>query len=356
LKLRTLQVARPFGKTIWLSFAFLLLILGFAEWVARSDLIQSLLTPPKMGSRHYQLGNKLALLNSAIQKHGPVDCLFIGSSMVDLGIDPEAFRESYREKTGRDIRCFNFAIDASSATSSAALAQILVEDYKPHLLIFGTDARDYAVFRDDQDAAVILDTNWIKYRMGHFSLDGWLTEHSFLYRYRQHLSQLMRFDLDGTIRSETTENFGIQPNGFTPNKEIGTYINDPPDPADDSFEVTYNTKIFSSYRMLEDNLAALEQILNQNKAETVVVVAEMVIADGLYYFFGNGQSDHQLFIDRIRDISAAHGVPFLEAERLDLIPDDGWVDYSHLNAKGAKVFSAWLGGQIGEMEINKSLP
>jgi hypothetical protein len=38
-----------------------------------------------------------------------------------------------------------------------------------------------------------------------------------------------------------------------------------------------------------------------------------------------------------------------------MIPDDGWVDYSHLNVDGADVFSAWLGGQIGEMVIDQSL-
>jgi hypothetical protein len=39
---------------------------------------------------------------------------------------------------------------------------------------------------------------------------------------------------------------------------------------------------------------------------------------------------------------------FLETTRLDLIPDDGWADYSHLNSKGAVIFSKWLGKQLGK--------
>ena len=32
----------------------------------------------------------------------------------------------------------------------------------------------------------------------------------------------------------------------------------------------------------------------------------------------------------------------------NMIPDDGWVDYSHLNTKGAKIFSEWLAHRVGQ--------
>ena len=350
LKPDTLRLTRPFGKTIWLTTILLLLLGGAAERVARLEFFQAPLTPPKMGSRHYELGHKLALLETAIKKNGPIDCLVIGSSMVDLGFDPDAFRKGYRESTGQDIRCFNFGIDASSAASAAALAQILIEDYHPRLLIYGTDARDYAVPQEDPDAAVILGTPWVKYRLGGFSLDGWLTEYSYLYRYRQHLSRLVRFQFEGTLRSQTKQNFEILRNGFTPYTTVSTYINDPPDPQDDRFEVRYYTRIFSSYRMLEANVDALEQVMSHNGLDTQVIVVEMPVADGLYYFFGNGENDYQRFIVQMNELSKLHQVPFWQTESLDLIPDNGWVDYSHMNATGAKVFSSWLGQQVGEAE------
>ena len=351
MKPNTLRLARPFGKTIWLALILWLVLAGAAEGIARLGFFQSRLTSPKMGSRHYQLGNKLALLETAIKKNGPIDCLMIGSSIVDLGFDPDAFRKGYQEQTGQGIHCFNFGIDASSAASAAALARILIEDYHPRLLIVGTDARDFVVSPEDPDAAVILQTAWVRYRLGDFSLAGWLTEHSYLYRYRQQLSNLVRFNFDGALRSATTTRFEILPNGFSPFTTVATYINDPPNPEDDSFEVTYYTRIFSDYRMLDDNLEALEQIMDQNGLGTQVIIVEMPIADGLYYFFGHGESDHQLFIDRIEELSVAHGVTFWQTESLDLIPDDGWVDYSHVNTKGAAIFSSWLGQQVGKAEI-----
>jgi hypothetical protein len=70
----------------------------------------------------------------------------------------------------------------------------------------------------------------------------------------------------------------------------------------------------------------------------------------LYYFFGNGENDYQRFIVQMNELSELHQVPFWQTESLDLIPDNGWVDYSHMNATGAKVFSSWLGQQVGEAE------
>jgi hypothetical protein len=304
-----------------------------------------------MGSRHYQLGQKLALLDDSIRKHGPLDCVMLGSSMVDTGFDPDAFQRGYNAITGRRIHCFNFGIDASSAASTAALVSILVEDYRPPLVIVGTDPRDYAVPSEDRDPNVILSTPWVKYRQGQFSIDGWLLEHSYLYRYRQHIGRLARLNFDGTLLSHTTNNFEILSNGFTPFSKVSTYINEPPAPEDDSFEVRYYTRIFSSYHMLTENLAALEAIMAYNQTESRVIVVEMPVSDGLYYFFGNGSVDYDRFVDGVTELATLHDVPFWRTEPLDSIPDNGWLDYSHLNTTGAEIFSIWLGEEVGMAEV-----
>jgi hypothetical protein len=341
--------------TIWLTLIILLLLAGAGEWAARLVTVRALLTSPKMGSSHYQLGHKLALLDASVRDNGSVDCIMVGSSMVDVGFDPNAFQSGYQAIAGRDIHCFNFGIDASSAASTAAIVRILIENYQPRVLIFGTDARDYVVAREDPDAAVILDSPWIQYRQDHLSLEGWLLDISYFYRYRQHLSRLSRFNFEGTLRSQTKTNIEILINGFTPINKVSTYINSPPAPGDDSFEVTYYTKIFSSYRMLEDNLEALEQILSQNGSETQVIIVEMPVSDGLYYFFGNGESDYNRFIAQVSEIAEKRQVLFWRTEPLDTIPDDGWFDYSHMNTTGAEIFSMWLGRQIGIAEDQGSI-
>ena len=268
---------------------------------------------------------------------------------------PNHFKQGYQETTGQDIRCFNFGIDASSAGSTAALVKILVKDYHPRLLIMGTDARDYSVPREDRDPVAILETPWIKYRQGHFSLDGWLTEHSYFYRYRQHLSRLLRFNFEGTLWTETKLTFEILATGYTPIDKVAGYINDPPDPQDDSFEVAYYSRIFRPYQILDTNLDALENIMEYNGSGTQVIIVEMPVSDGLYYFFGNGDADYNLFVPRVSELADQHQVPFWRTEPLDSIPDDGWSDYSHLNMTGAEIFSTWLGEQVGRLDMRKDV-
>jgi hypothetical protein len=339
-----------FGNTFWFTLFFLFLFMGIAEWVTRLEIFRAVLTPPKMGSQHYQLGHKLALLDAAVKSNGAIDCIIVGSSMVDVGFDPSAFKDAYLETTGREIHCFNFGLDASSAASTAALTKILVEDYRPRFLIFGTDPRDYAVPLQSRDPSAILDTPWIKYRSGQFSIEGWLLDHSYLQRYRQHLARLLRFQFEDTLWSEMVLNFPIMPDGFTPITKISTYVNDPPDPDDTSFEVVYYKQIFSPYEMIDENLEAMERILQYNGSETKVIVVEMPISDGLYYFFKSGEEDYNRFVDQVGNLAGYHQVPFWRTEPLDSIPDDGWSDYSHLNVKGAEIFSVWLGKQVGEAE------
>lgn len=345
----------PFGKTLTLTMVFLLLFGLAAEWIARLEIFQAPLTPPRMGSRHYQLGHKLALLDRVIRKAGRVDCIMLGSSMVDNDFDPAAFETGYKEMTGRDMHCFNFGIDASSAASTAVLARIIVEDYHPRLLMIGTDPRDYAVAREDPDPAVVLNTPWVAYRQGHFSLEGWLLDHSYLYRYRQHLGRLARFQAGGTLWSSTKVNYEILPNGFTPLSKVSTYINDAPDPGDDSFEVTYYTRIYSSYEMLRENLVGMESITGYNGSGIQVILVEMPVSDGLYYFFGDREADYNQFLTQVGELAALHHVPFWQTEPLDFIPDNGWVDYSHLNQTGAEIFSTWLGQQVGRAEHQGSI-
>jgi hypothetical protein len=274
----------------------------------------------------------------------------LGSSMVDTGFDPAAFESGYKAMTGRNIHCFNFGIDASTAASTAALVRIIAEDYHPRLILIGTDPRDYAVPINDPDPTVVLKTPWVAYRQGNFSLEGWLLDHSYLYRYRQHLGRLARFQFEDTLWSNTKLNYEILPDGFTPLSKVSTYINDPPKPGDNSFEVTYYTRIYSPYHMLPENLKSLESIVECNESGIPVILVEMPVSDGLYYFFGNRESDYNQFLTQVAEMATLHHVPFWRTEPLDFIPDNGWVDYSHLNRMGAEIFSTWLGQKVGEAE------
>lgn len=71
MKSGALQRNVSFWKTFWLTFAILFFFLGIAEWMSRLDVFQRYLTPPRLGSRHSQLGYKLSLLNAEVKKTDP---------------------------------------------------------------------------------------------------------------------------------------------------------------------------------------------------------------------------------------------------------------------------------------------
>src|SRR4051794_37844514 len=118
----TLQVTRPIvGPVTRAAVIILIVVLGGSEVLARSAPIQSILVAPSVGSEQYQLGPKLLLLDRLIQRDGPVDCIFIGSSMVLRGIDPEIVSAAYRDETGRSIKCFNFGLFSLDAAAAGKL-------------------------------------------------------------------------------------------------------------------------------------------------------------------------------------------------------------------------------------------
>ena len=91
--------------------------------------------------------------------------------------------------------------------------------------------------------------------------------------------------------------------------------------------------------------------MDYNEADTQVIIVEMPVSDGLYYFFDNGKTDYNRFVVNVRELANRYEVPFWQTEPLDSIPDDGWSDYSHLNVTGAEIFSTWLGQQVGKLDI-----
>lgn len=334
----TLQLKRPIGKTLILALIFFILLLTLTELLMRTAFVHDRLSAPHIGSRHWQLSQQLDRITTFQRTEGPLDCIFLGNSMVWRGIDVEVFEATYANVAQRPIRCFNFGIDALSAAGAGALAQILIEDYKPKLLIYGTDARDYAVPVESEDALVIMETPWIQYRLGQFSLDGLLSEYSYFYRYRTHINALLRFDYETVLRQDDTE---IK--GFGPDETVGDFLIMPPDRQSDEYHIQYYFELLSDYTMYPENLAGLEQIAALG---TQLLMIEMPVPENYMYFFDDGRQDYERFINYLQSFSDENNIPFWQTTPLYLIPDDGWVDYSHLNRYGAGIFSEWLGQQV----------
>jgi hypothetical protein len=191
-RVRTLSLWPPLGRTMLLSLLLLVPLLGTAELLVRSRFFKAHVIANDWGSIHNQFETQLGRLETVAANFGSIDCIFVGSSMVWHAFDPGEFTRVYAEETGRDMKCFNFGVDGGVAATAGVLAPILVQDYQPRYLIFGTDARDYAVPIDSADVTVQLDSPWVRYRQGEFTIRGWLYEHAHLSRAWESLGHLVR--------------------------------------------------------------------------------------------------------------------------------------------------------------------
>lgn len=342
----TLALTMPFGKTLLLTLAFFVLFYLGGEFLARTKFMQTFIIRQTWNSRHIPFERQLSRLHTLAAQEGAPDCIFLGNSMVWLGFDPEAFQEGYQRKTGDTLRCFNFGVDGMPASNAGVLAEILIADFHPSLLIYGADARDLAVPADAEDAQVLSEMAWWKYRSGKYAPAGWFIEHSYLYRFRPALKRLFRMD-DQYTKFGDWDKSTAQRYGFDPVERVGD-IQNSPDPNDPDMHIQYYYSLLSEYIIHAENLAGLQQVLRAGKMEGEIVLVEMPVPDTYVDFMGNGEEDYREFIKTVDLAANSNQVLFLRARSWNVVPQDGWVDYSHLNAKGAKIFSRTLGEKIGE--------
>jgi hypothetical protein len=346
----TLRVRKPIGQTLGAALVIWLLLMGLAEAIFRNPGIRAQFTAPSRGGTHRLFEIQLDRLNTIATQNGSIECLALGNSMVWQGFDPFAVEEGYREATGRDLKCFNFGVDGLPASAAGAVAEILMSAYRPRLLIYGTDARDFAVPREAPDATSILENPWVRYRLGEFTPDGWLWEHSYLYQYRWHLQEWLRFDYSRALRA-ASKRWSADRRGFDPDDSAADYIHNPPDPQDVRPQIRYYFGVLGDYQIRPENLAGLDQILRLRASGVQVIVMAMPMPATYMGFFGQGAADYEYFTQQIEAAARPYGVPFWETTSLHLIPENGWLDYSHLNTRGARAFGLWLGRRLGEAVI-----
>jgi hypothetical protein len=130
----TLQLSFPFGKTIALAGVILLALLGIGEAICRTSWARDRLVAPSLDINFETLDVKIDLLAKLADRE-PIDCVFVGSSMVNRGIDIEVFEKVFNQQTGESITCFNLGLGGTSASEAAALAEIVIDTYHPALLV-----------------------------------------------------------------------------------------------------------------------------------------------------------------------------------------------------------------------------
>lgn len=346
-KLPTLRVKWPFGATLALAAGILLCLIVSSEFLLRRDFIQSKLPYPSIGSSNRSLDVKVHLLHEMVKRQGPPDCIFLGNSLVNSGIDPEAFREAFQSITGKSIRCFNFGINAMTPYSAIQFADILVRAYHPRMIVWGITPSDFHTRRKTKE--VMLETNaWVRYRLGDGNFSGWLADKSYIYRY--YLRFRFWLEYPKIFHNHTIEEAKSTPTGFRPDQTRNVIDH----PIDAERHARYKD-ILSQLKVDTTVFSILKQSFSLDPG-TFIVLVEMPTHPACLSFYPGGEKTHYELLEKVKGFAGKNGVLFIPVTHLNLFKDKKWRDYTHLNVLGAQIYSRWLGKKIGKAVKKGAIP
>ena len=306
-----------------------LIIIGWlliAEVVARTPL-GYYVPPPSVGVDSFELDTKLYYLEQSIRQSGPLDCLILGDSMTNNGVDPRLIEEVYRRETGSTIHCFNLGIPALFLDGSGPLAEALVNRFHPKLLVVLLSVRDFEPSGDFPINAAA-HSSWGQQNLGQPSLRGWAVNS--LYGYRYLLS--LRYWLNPSNREQLASTWnGTTSTGFVPLYGRGEERDLP--------------SAGLSFQRTEAAQKGFDTLLNLKQNGVHLLIIDAPIQPDL---FSAHRNDYfQPYIDYVKATLAEHEIPFWQTEALSKsIDPEGWYDFQHFNEMGVLAFSEWMGSQL----------
>lgn len=331
-----------FASLAWGILAFIFMM-GSLEVLAHTKYINKVFLTRSVGSYHTQFEIKWFALQHYVDKNHGVDVVILGNSMVNTGIDPVIFEDKYYSLSGEKLRVFNFGVEALTVEPLSVLAQLINERYHPGTIILFTEMRDYIADNGTEVTRQFLDNSWMRYQMGIPSLEGYLVDHTAIFKYLLTWRNWSSASFLDDQRTVLYRQANVTPQGYEPDRNQDVFDPSQPsvvDPAQrDKFALAANFEIAPS-RALN-----LQEIISLNTTGVHVIVTEMPVYPTYFAYFGPASVRTQYLQDLGLLVQNAGGV-FVSAIPYTDIPLSGRVDDHHLNVDGAPVFSELLAEQL----------
>lgn len=294
-----------------------------------------LLPAPSVEADSFLFDAKIHALENQVRRDGGLDCLFLGSSVANSDIDPAIVEQAYLEHTGRSIHCYNLGLPAMTIENATAIAEAIITRFHPKVIIYPILSRDIGHISASADH--IEKSDWLKFQRGRQSVNGWLVNYSYAWRYlltwRYWLAIPNRVKMDA-------ETVHLSPTGFQPAQGINH-----PYPENQTMTPELLARIWDDpgHARAVENFIAL-----QRKG------VKLVIIEGPVYRDPNADTwpvYETVYLPPLQNLLEANGIPFWRTEAISLqIPKPYWFDWLHLNRAGAVPFSQWLGERLAENE------
>lgn len=338
------QPSRFIQSVIWGVLIFIVLCIG-AELAFRLPTVENLFPVRSVGSYHTQFEIKWFKLQEYVQQKGGVDVILLGNSMVNTGIDPDILAARYKELTGQHLRIFNFGVEGLTVAPIEKIAQILEAKYHPGTILLYTEIRDYAANNGLDVQEQFLGTDWMQYRMGESSFEGWLIDSSRALQYLlpfRNWSSATFLD-DYAVAQQRFKKTTAA--GYEADQTVGENVDQVPNPNDPEEALSY--KMFKTYSMDAGRIEDLRQIIQLQNQGTKVLVSEFPVYPTYFDYFSAGVPEQ--YHQQITQIIKNAGSLYLPALAYDEIPLDGRADNHHLNYKGAPIYSNLLAEELAAL-------
>ncbi|MBN1120665.1 MAG: hypothetical protein JXJ17_06270 [Anaerolineae bacterium] len=324
--------------------AICLIVLGEgAAWLADSQRDRP---PPGLGTNHPTVEERWRDLRKAARRSESIDCVFFGNSMVGSAIDAGIIEQAIGNELGQAVNCYDLSASGMTASDVGIFGEIVVEFYKPSLIVYGISARDFSeAFGQDVDEAM-LESEWIRYRQGEPSPGGWLGHHSEAYGQVLGLTSWLKyFSTNWTHRDP--ELLDLQ-DDRTVEERLGV-VNIIPG---DQLAALKTPEVSAS------DIAGLDQLMALRDQSVTVILVEMPVYEGVWEpVFGGYENYADRFLAPMDAYAEENDVVFIHSTPFTLVDAEDWIDWEHMEKSGQRVFSEWLGEQIvdgiteGKIEI-----
>lgn len=335
---KTLKISFPFGKSLIFAFILIpLIIMGLELLMATKPVPESLLVPSFDKKIPYPEIDIKLLRMGFWEKTKRINCLILGSSIVDYGFDPSSMDGKADFLGVQEPHCFNMALRGVRPNTNSSVASILMNRFEPELILIGLSPIDFA--GENEIIREFKTSPWFLYQEGQVSFQGWLIDNSHLYRYwlsflkyrdpsylgeMQNLRLLIN-DRGLQIRQKNKKIFIVKPVIQIP-----------------KFEIT------------QEEINGLKKIASMNNENVRVIVFEMPSHPDLipYYVPGGTEGYEKLFVEPVTEALREYGIPFIRTqdEIRQVISPEGWQDQIHVNEVGSRRFSQWFVEKLTDMQ------
>jgi hypothetical protein len=328
--MKTLKINLPLGQVLLQSLFWLFLFCAAIELFARTPIASAIFRYQSYGSSHPHFETQILRLKDREAQLGHIDCIFIGNSQVLYGIDPSVVEQAYLEKTGKPIHCQNFGLGGLTPISAGPLARVLIKNFHPSVIVFGTGLLDYSESSMEGTDVSIMSSAWVQYQLGKFSIDGWLFENSSAFRYI--------FGVDRFLKNEVENQTQIDTDGHAIFKDqSGMTI---------AQQMDYFDTVLEKLELTDKQINGLRDLLSINASGVKVIVIESPANPEMYKSKRKARLLYPYFKSMLTTQADLGGSDVWMTQDYVNIPPEDWYDIVHLNENGSKFFSRLVGNYL----------